>query len=198
MTTSAAIACPHCAADNTADSHFCQSCGLALPETNPTGPRIIGDADFASNPAGVALQQDELAKQIKKATNALLIVAVIQTGFGFLIYFLLQRSVQAGKVNGSVLLGTLFGVAALFWVLYFWAKQNPFPATLVGLVIYSTLWLADLTVGLMQMSHSHDTAATGSSPFNGIVLRIIIIGILFNGVKAGAKYRQLMQQSGAQ
>lgn len=98
MPTSATVACPHCAAENTSDSHFCQSCGLALPETDPSGPRIIGDADFASNPAGVAFQQDELAKQMKKATNALLIVAVIQTGFGFLLYFLVQRSIQQGKV----------------------------------------------------------------------------------------------------
>lgn len=198
MPTSAAVACPHCAAANTSSSRFCESCGLALPETDPSGPRIIGDADFASNPAGVAFQQDELAKQMKKATNALLIVAVIQTGFGFLLYFLLQRSVQQGKVNGPVLLGTLFGVAALFWILYFWAKQSPFPATVVGLVIYSTLWLADLTVSLIQMSHSQGNTTPGAGPFNGIILRIIIIAVLFNGVKAGAKYRQLMQQSGAQ
>ena len=55
-----------------------------------------------------------MAKQMKKATGALLTVAILQTAFGTLVYFLLQSAIQQGRVNGTVLFGTLYGVAALF------------------------------------------------------------------------------------
>ena len=158
---------------------------------------MIADSDFASTAAGIALQQGELAKQMKKAASALLTVAILQTLFGFLMYFLLRTPIEEGRINGTIFLGTLFGIAALFWGLYFWARQNPFPATVVGFIVYVTLWALDFTVGVIQMSHAQANSPTAvSSPFNGIILKAIITVILFNGVKAGSKYRQIIQQTG--
>src|SRR5947209_2868350 len=114
-TTLGATACPHCGAANRVGAQFCESCGKALPAATRTGPRVVGEQDFAATAAGKALQTDELHKQMKKAAGALLAVAIIQTGFGLLLYFLLQTAIKQGRVNGPVLLGTVFGVAVLFW-----------------------------------------------------------------------------------
>jgi hypothetical protein len=195
-TTAGAIACPHCGAANAVGAQFCESCGKALPAATRSGPRVVGQNDLASTAAGVALQTDELHTQMKKASGALLAVAIIQTAFGALMYFLMRDAIQRGRVNGPVLLGTIFGIAALFWGLFIWARSNPFPAAIVGLVVYITLWVLDMVVAAVQASHSNAPGAAAASPFNGIVMRLIIIAVLFNAVKAGAKYRQLMRQQG--
>jgi hypothetical protein len=54
----------------------------------------------------------------------------------------------------------------------------------------------DVSVSVIQASRSPNNASATTSPFSGIIVRLIIIAILFNGVKAGVKYRQLMRQSG--
>ena len=69
--------CPHCGALNPGGAAFCESCGKALPNLTPTGPRIVSGNQFATSTVGRELQADELHKTAKKASGALLAVAII-------------------------------------------------------------------------------------------------------------------------
>jgi hypothetical protein len=197
MTASPTTACPHCTAANTVGARFCEACGMALPDVARSGPQVVSDARLPSTAAGMSMHRDELAKQMKTATRTLLAVAIVQTFFGVVLYLMLRDAIAQGTVNFPVLGGTVFGVAILFFILYFWGRSNPFPATVVGLVVYVTLWVLDITVGVIQMSRGASTpggAMTG--PFNGIILKIIIVVVLVKGVKAGMKYNELSRQGG--
>jgi uncharacterized Zn finger protein (UPF0148 family) len=201
MNSATGTACPHCGSPNPAGSTFCGSCGKALPTAASSGgPRIVAGAQFASTAAGQKLQSDELHKQAKRAAGALLAVAIIQTAFGALVVGVLEASGSpaAAKVVPTLAV-TVFGVAAIFWGLYFWARRSPFPAAIVGLVVYVSLWLLDLIAYASAASKSGGKTPLGAGPFNGIIVRIIIIVVLLNAIKAGARHRQLLrQQAGGQ
>jgi len=187
------IACPHCAAANEAGSAFCRTCGKALPAVNATGPRIITGQALASTAAGVKLQSDELERQAKKAANALLAVAILQTIFAGAFYLISQNLPRAAAINLPVVLGTILGVAAIFWALYFWARVNPLPAAIVGLVVYVSLWALDFIVAMGQMANSGGHTI-GAGPFNGIIIRLIIVLMLVRAIQAGVMHRKLMRQ----
>ena len=154
------------------------------------GSRVITGDAMASTPAGVKLQADELHKQVKKAANALLTVAIIQTIFAIIIYFAVQNS----GGNAVVAAGLLLAVAVVFWGLFFWARVNPLPAAIVGLVIYVTLWALDLLVWMMSTASSTSGSNPGGAgPFNGIVIKILIVVMLGRAIKAGAMHRKLLR-----
>src|SRR5438128_2191853 len=111
-----AIACPHCSAPNVAGSTFCEACGKALPAAAGSGPRLVTGSTFASTGAGQKLQGDELHKQLRRASGALLAVAIIQTLAGLLMVGVLQAAPPGRtKVDPTTLYVVLFGVAILFW-----------------------------------------------------------------------------------
>ena len=183
MTQTAEITCPHCGAANPSAA-FCQSCGKALPSAMPSAPRVTTSATgFAATGAGRALQSDELHKQAKKAAGALLAVAVIQAVFGALIVFVLLPRDLPAETRGVVMV-SVFGIAAVFFALYFWARRQPLPASIVGLILFVTIHLIDAVA---------DPAALA----RGLIMKIIIIAILVNAIQAGVKYRQLQRQGAA-
>jgi hypothetical protein len=189
------VACPHCGVANAAGSAFCGSCGKALPVAS-AGPRIISGNQFATTSAGQKLQGDDLHKQAKKAAGALLAVAVVQTIFTVIIYAALQNAPRSAQINIPMQMGVIGGIAVVFWGLYIWARSSPFPAAIVGLVVYLTLWGADLVVWFISMSKNPDSTSA-ATPFSGIIIKIIIIGVLIQAIQAGAKHRQLMRQQAA-
>ena len=191
------ISCPHCGAANATGATFCGSCGKALPAAQPTGPRIVASGALATTSAGIKLQSDELQKQLKKATGALLAVAIIQTVFAGVFYVLAQQASRTLQVNMPVAIGTILAIAVVFWGLYFWARVNPLPAAIVGLVVFVTLWAIDVVAGVIAMSRNPNARPIGAGPFNGIVIKIIIVVILVRAVQAGATYRKLVRQQAA-
>ena len=70
----------------------------------------------------------------------------------------------------------------VFFALYFWARKQPLPASIVGLLVYVTM-------------HLLDAIADPTAIARGIIMKIIIIAILVNAIQAGVKYRQLQRQS---
>jgi hypothetical protein len=192
MTPVATSACPHCGAGNTAGSTFCAACGKALPVAS-SGPRVLGKSDFATTAAGQKLQGDELVKLSKKASTALLVVAIIQTVAPFIFYMIAQNMRRGGASFDMLVIGIMFGIAALFWGLWAWSRFQPLPATIVGLVLYGTLVAINV---VSATSHMTEKGGTGGG-FGGIgigVLDIVIIAVLAQGIQAGSKYRKLMQQ----
>lgn len=181
MTQIGQVACPHCGTMNPSGGAFCEACGKALPSAAPSSPRVVTSASgFAATGIGRNLQSEELQKQAKKAAGALLAVAIIQAAFGALVIFvILPKDIPAQTRN--VLMVSVFGIAAVFFALYFWARRQPLPASIVGLVLFITVHLLDAI---------QDPTALA----RGLIMKIIIIVMLVNAIQAGVKYRQLQRQ----
>jgi heme/copper-type cytochrome/quinol oxidase subunit 4 len=199
---SSAQNCPHCGVENISDGAFCESCGKALPSSNNTGPRIVAANEFAVTAVGQNLQSDDLQRQSKKASGALLTVAVIQTLVGLAFFIIHQntahRTGPASEAAETLFLAVTVGsfiVAAAFWCLYSWSQIQPLPAAIVGLVIYGTLIGLNVFTAMSRMSHNPDSPHSG--PFGGIGigwLDIVIMAILVRAISAGAAYRKLLRQ----
>jgi hypothetical protein len=181
VTQTDAIACPHCGAPNPPTGTFCQSCGKALPSAVPSGPRITSGEGFAGTGVGRTLQAAELEKQSKKAAGALLAVAIIQAAFGALMVFVLLPKNVPDQTRNIVMV-SVFGIAAVFFALYFWARRQPLPASIVGLVLFVTM-------------HLLDAIADPTALARGLIMKVIVIAILVNAIKAGIKYRELKRQA---
>ena len=175
--------CPHCNELNPAGASFCGSCGKAMPVLGASGPTVLSGDALAGSGAGQQLQSQELAKKTRSAAGALLAVAIIQTLVGLLMFFVVKAQVANDPTLeiDPVFFIVLGGVAAIFWGLWFWARKNPLPAAIVGLVLFLTLWFVDILVDPTQIAR-------------GIIVKIIVIAVLVKAIKAGAQHRKLMQQ----
>lgn len=172
---------------NPAGAAFCESCGKALPTTN-TGPRVLGAGDMPVTRAGGALVGEELQKQMKRASIALLIVAILQTLMGPVLLMVektKQEKANPGMVYEVSPLGyaIVFGIAAIFWALFFWARKAPLPAAITGLVVFISLHLVDAVMDPTQLAR-------------GICMKIFVIVALVQAIQAALKYRQLQAGGG--
>jgi hypothetical protein len=167
---------------NPSTGAFCESCGQALPSALPTSPRIVSaGTGFAGTAIGRGLQSEELHKQAKKAAGALLAVAVIQAVVGPLQVLLVLGNAPARLRNAAFV--EVFTIAFVFFVIFLWARKQPLPAAIVGLVLFITL---QVIYGILDPTNL----------FKGILLKIIIIAILVNAIQAGVKYRQIQREAG--
>ena len=98
------------------------------------------------------------------------------------VFALMPSQVPAETRN--IIMVSVFGIAAVFFALYFWARKQPLPASIVGLILFITVHLLDAIA---------DPAALA----RGLIMKIIIIAILVNAIQAGVKYRQLQRQGAA-
>jgi hypothetical protein len=183
------VTCPHCSATNTAGSQFCEACGMALPIPN-SGPRIVDHSTFATTAAGQHLQSDELHKQAKKAAGALLAVAIIQTVVTAIMVGLANVNPRVKPITANPAELGLIVIAAVFWGLYFWARKQPLPAAIVGLVLYVTLKVIDFVAAISTDSIGRgNTNGVGNTGISW--LSIVIIIVLAQAISAGLKYRKM-------
>jgi len=176
----AALTCPHCSADNEMDSAFCASCGKALPSAQPTSPRIIGVVERPSTAPGLALRSDELQRQLKKAAGALLAVAILQCVFGTVLVLASSSLDDTADVPLAATYASVLVLGAVFFALYIWARRNPLPAAICGLVVFVTLHLIDALVDPTTI-------------VRGIIIKVIIIVVLARAISAGVRYRRMQQ-----
>lgn len=186
LSVSETKACPHCQAVNAGDAGFCESCGMALPELDSTGPRIIDKGGVASTRAGRVLQSDELRKESRKAAGALLLVAILQVVFGTFLLFIMPNLLVSSEeaVLPPAVYVTVYGLGVVFFGLYLWARKQPLPAAIVGLVLFISMHLLDALVD-------------PSALLRGVIVKVFIVLILVRAVSAGARYRQLLAQARA-
>jgi hypothetical protein len=164
---------------NPSTGTFCESCGKALPSAVSSSPRVTSSAGgFAGTEVGRTLQAAELKKQSGKAAGALLAVAVIQAVVGGIVLFALASNIPARLRNAMMV--EVFGIALVFFGLYVWARKQPLPAAIVGLVVYVTL---HVIYGIISPA----------TLVQGIIVKVIIVAILVNAIQAGVKYRQLQR-----
>jgi Kef-type K+ transport system membrane component KefB len=173
--------CPHCGAANQNASAFCESCGKALPSLAQTGPRLVTDASMPATAAGLQLVGDELHKNVKKAKNALLTVAIIQTIFGLILFAAAKASAARGQGLPPILYITVFGIGVIFFGLYLWARRSPLPAAIVGLTLFVTMHLIDGIVDPTQLAR-------------GVIMKVFIVAMLVQAIQAGVKHKRLLPQ----
>ncbi|MCB9853498.1 MAG: zinc ribbon domain-containing protein [Phycisphaerales bacterium] len=180
-----AFACPHCNSENAEGASYCRSCGKALPNPASTGPRIIEPSGFATTAAGSRAQTAELQAQIKKASGALLAVAIIQWAVGALLYFLRDQFAEIQQIDPdgmNIVLAAVAIIGIVFFGLYLWSRKSPFPAAVVGLVVFVTLHLVEALIDPTTL-------------YKGLLVKIIIIAILVGAVRAGVRYRAIKRQT---
>jgi hypothetical protein len=189
-------ACPHCGAMNPPNAAFCETCGKALPSGVSSMPRVVGSEGIATTAAGQQLQGEQLHKQAKRASGALLAVAIIMTVVGGLIFFISTQAGRGGgrgtpvlQVNNAAAVITLI-IAAVFWGLYIWSRSQPLPAAIVGLVIYATLIVINVITNVSQMGQ--DGAPRGGLGVGCV--DIIIMVVLAQAISAGVQHRKLLRQ----
>ena len=172
------LTCPHCGAAYAPGQRFCESCGKAVPAAAAGGPRVVGDAPTSG--AGYKLAGDELLKQQKKASTALLIVAVLQT-LGTVLMAVLANVARSNVQIDPLDVAILGAVAAGFWGLWWWSRSRPLPAAITGLVVFLTLHLIAAVVD-------------PKSIVQGILIKIIVVVLLVSAIQAGIKYRRLTER----
>jgi hypothetical protein len=180
-------ACPHCGAGNAIGSTFCGSCGKALPAVVPGGPRVVTAGTSGATSTGRELLADELKKKMRKASGALLAVAILQTIFGPVMLMMAKADAERQAGAGAVFeikpvaYAIVFGIAAAFFALFVWSRFQPFAAAIVGLVLFISIWLMDIIADPTMIA-------------KGILVKIIVIAVLVKAIQAGSEYRKLQAQ----
>jgi hypothetical protein len=190
----APVLCPHCQAPNAAGASFCEACGKAMPAMSSSGPRVVDETGMASTGVGQRLQLDELQKQAKKAAGALLAVAIIQTIVCGILIAIAQSNNRLNTFALTPIFLGLGAMAVLFWCLYFWARVQPLPAAIVGLVLYATMITINVIMTINAMSADSGPGRRGGTGIGGIGIGwidILIMIVLGKAISAGAKYRRM-------
>ncbi len=173
--------CPHCGVENDGVAAFCVQCGKALPESMPSGPRVVSGDQMAATAVGQNLQADQLRKQAGQAFKALIVVAVLSVIGGVVFFFILKSGPKEVADQAPVVLAINLVLAAIYAGLAIWARVNPLPAAIVGLVLFVSVHVISAVIDPMSIAQ-------------GIIVKIIIVVVLVKAIQAGVKYRQLRAQ----
>ncbi len=176
-------ACPHCGAESGVGAAFCQQCGKALPGAGRAEPRVIAPDAVAFTDAGRQLQCEELRQKARRAAVVLLAVAIIQTLVGVAVLALMYSTTSHDPAVQlqPVLPVVLFGLAAFFYGLWFWARTHPLPAAIVGLVTY---------VSIIVAGGVNDP----STLLRGWIVKLIIVVAFAKAIQLGLKHRALIDR----
>ena len=185
------VTCPHCQTINTQGNAFCQSCGMALPQTSG-GPRVVTGEAMPATAAGQTLLAEQLTKQTRQVFWVLLAVGLIQMTCGAILVVALQKVQGAASAALPVLLIAQFIVAAGFIGLAIWSRKNPLPAAIVGLVVYCTLVGLNVIYSVSQLGQGK---AGGIGGIGIGWLDIVIIVVLAKGIQAAIKHRKLKESA---
>ena len=174
-------ACPKCNAPLMEGQAFCESCGEQLK---------AGVERREAIPSSGAEISDQHRKHVRSARFAIMFVAVVTIGVSIFFWFKLQGEIEdipAALIDAGlekiiafqkVAIASTFFLGLVFIGLFFWAKKNPFGASLTALIIYATSILVQAGI-------------EPSSRVKGIIIKIIIILALVRGVQAGLAFKKL-------
>jgi K+-sensing histidine kinase KdpD len=197
------IRCRYCGTQNDAKECYCLSCGEKLPsgeaftgpggweeppEPRPTGrrqPRLADDLDISfrrSNREGDVMQAEKTARQ--RAAGILFAIGALQLVCGLVLVGFIGQ-VGPGKamapeerIGAAVMIVVLAVVYACLGGMAFVA---PLVASIIGLVIYVLVFIADL-------------AAAPEMAGRGIWLKIVFVVLLVQAIVVSNKARQARQE----
>jgi hypothetical protein len=201
----ATVRCWHCNTENdpVATAGFCDRCGRKLEDVPETGiaeaPRRQAepgqhlypdrDVDLRTRPPfdspAAELQNYEKQKYLGQASGVLFGMAAIQFLCGMIGIVVSPRLLGLDGDPLMLAVGALIvlGIAGTYVGLGIWARYQPLPATIIGLVLYVAMF-----IGNMILTDKPETIIMG------IWLPILLIIMLARGVVAATKYNKLMQQ----
>ena len=101
------------------------------------------------------------------------------------LFSLLGSTVQALSTENATTFDTVttFLDPVLYAALWFWAKKRPYAAAVCGAVLFG---VSQLSLILLQ------PAALAQ----GIVVKVIVISMLYRGIRAAARYRDFLRENG--
>jgi peptidoglycan/LPS O-acetylase OafA/YrhL len=152
---------------------------------------VVTAGTSGASSTGRQLLGDELKKKMRKASGALLAVAILQTILGPVMLMMAKADAERKAGAGAVFeiqplaYAIVFGVAAAFFALYVWSRVQPFAAAIVGLVLFISIWLMDVIADPTMIA-------------KGILIKIIVIVVLVKAIQAGSEYRKLQDQQRAE
>lgn len=108
-------------------------------------------------------------------------MAILSVVGGIIFYFILKGGPPEAVKAAPIFLGMNLVLAALFAGLAVWARFNPLPAAIVGLVLFLTI-------------HVVSAIVDPASILQGVIVKVIVIVVLAKAIQAGVRYKQLREQ----
>jgi hypothetical protein len=196
------VPCASCRAEVHVGDDFCQSCGAVVPAALK---RALNERLEATDP--------EARQRIKKASGALLLVAVLFVFGGLVMFAMTMRTTNEAleklrelpasaelMVEGKLytverlreaverepyqVLVTNVVLAAMMAALHVWSRRSPLPALVTGLAIFVTV-------------HAVSAVLDPKTLFMGLIIKIIAIVAFVQGIRAALELRRHVEQRSA-
>jgi hypothetical protein len=176
--------CRKCGKEATDDQVYCSNCGDplngGLKKESPSSPRDLVSSD-----------EEEQRRLIKEARISIMVVVVVIIISSLLRWLQLESELskiapmlvdQDAVDMARVSIVGDFLLSAFFIFLFFLAKSSPFGATLTGFIVFITIIIVSAVI-------------EPKSLIMGILLKILIIAVLVNGLRAGIGYKKIRGHS---
>ncbi|KIG17441.1 hypothetical protein DB30_03142 [Enhygromyxa salina] len=157
------LTCSQCLHANARGLKFCENCGCSLAK--------VAEAERIADES----EAEVMLLEVKKARGAIGLVAILQTLFAG-IWLVTDVIDTTGMV-------VVLGLGAVFGGLWVWCKSNPLAASIVALLLFATMHLAD-------------AIADPSTITNGVLLKIFVVVVLVRAISAGLKHREFVRERG--
>ena len=132
------------------------------------------DAVYAPGAAATEVERqeaDEEAALGRSGANGLLAVTLLELIGTTVLFF-----VVAEDPPEPVALVFSYGFVAIFAALYVWARSNPYPALITGLLLYAAVVLLA-------------AIADPTSLFQGVIVKVIVVCVLGGSIRNLRQYR---------
>jgi hypothetical protein len=191
------------------------------PQPRPLGATEV-ESPPPELPKLGSLAQTARLKQLTTARRILLVIGVIQTIFSCGFLFLapqniqkqyatelaklppaaraqisqaqLQQAIDQDVMIVHVINGGFLVVGVLFIVFGLIVKKYPLPVTITSLVLYILVSVGAIGVNILENMNKDPEAKNPGAPFQGIVIRILIIIALAKAIQAAAAYERESRQ----
>ena len=177
--------CRKCGKEAADDQAYCANCGDplngGLKKESPSSPKDL-----------VSSEEEEQRRLIKEARISIMVVAVVIIISSLIRWLQLESEISKIGTNPIMLVdqravdmarASIIGdflLSAFFIFLFFLAKSSPFGATLTGFIIFITIIIVSVII-------------EPKSLIMGILLKILIIAVLVNGLRAGIGYKRIRE-----
>lgn len=177
----------------------CRKCGQAAEEGDrfceACGEPLAAGAAARPSPGPGSRLLAEHRKRIRHARGAILAVALLFLAIAIVSWLLARNATGDGQAADPIapgdgvparelLVGVLAATGLAYLGLFFWARRNPFAASLVALVLFLTNQIAGVAID-------------PGSLLKGIVLNVLVVFLLVHGIRSGLAWKKIRDASAA-
>lgn len=169
--TPAATHCEACYYKVAADDAFCNNCGYPLKGTEEE------QRAFKANLAINEIDLQDYKDKMRKGRNSLYYV-----GGALFVGTLIEVGTAPDKSNAGFIIGFGAVIMGIFIALAAWSKAKPFAAMVSGASLWGVIMILNAIVNPISI-------------IQGIVVKIIIIGLLVNGIRAAIAAEKIKKET---